>query len=149
MRWLSALVLCPALALASEECVAQLGGKCSPACGPGEKREQGAFIDCAESDQCCVPDPAARKEKEKVASPPVIAIGEMAFAPAETKVKAGTEVVWRNDDSSIHTVTAVDGSFSSPPLERGGVFKRVFTKPGTYAYTCEMHPFMSGQLVVE
>jgi hypothetical protein len=29
------------------------------------------------------------------------------------------------------------------------VFKKVFTKPGTYSYTCEMHPFMSGKIVVD
>jgi len=25
----------------------------------------------------------------------------------------------------------------------------MFTKPGTYSYACEMHPFMTGKIVVE
>jgi plastocyanin len=146
MKYLLALALLPGLAFASEECVAQLGGKCRPACAPGEKPEQGAFIDCAERDACCVPDEAAKKSS---AAPPVVVIAGMAFSPEVTKVKVGTEVAWRNDDSSLHTVTAADGSFTSPPLDEGEVFRKVFTKPGTFSYTCEMHPFMSGKIVVQ
>lgn len=146
MRWALVFVLLPPLAFASEQCVTQLGGKCRPACAPDEKPEQGAFIDCTEKEKCCVP---AQARKGSVASSPVVVIKQMAFAPPELKVKAGTEVAWRNDDASLHVVTADDGSFSSPPMEQGGVFKRVFAKPGTYAYTCEMHPFMTGKIVVE
>jgi plastocyanin len=148
MRWMLALALFPAFVLASEECVAQLGGTCRPVCAPDEKSEQGAFIDCAEAAKCCVPGKPAAK-KDSIAPPPVIRIDQMAFAPEVVKVKAGTEVVWRNDDASLHTVTAADGSFTSPPLDQGEVFKKAFAKPGTYSYTCEMHPFMSGKIVVE
>jgi hypothetical protein len=81
--------------------------------------------------------------------PPTSRIDQMAFSSPVTKVKAGTEVVWKINDSSIHAVTADDGSFSSPALDQGAVFKKVFTKPGTYSFTCEMHPFMSGKVVVE
>jgi plastocyanin len=139
-------VLFPAIGLASEQCVTQLGGKCRAACAPGERSEQGAFVDCTEKERCCVPDQARGSAS---ASAPVVVIDNMAFVPEVMKVKAGTEVVWRNDDGSAHTVTAEDGSFASPPLQQGGVFKKVFTKPGTYSYTCEMHPFMAGKIVVD
>jgi plastocyanin len=145
MRWPFVLVLLPSSVLASEECAAQLGGKCRAACEPTEMSEAGAFVDCAEKEKCCVPRPA---EKAPV-SLPVVLIQEMAFSPGVMKVKAGTEVVWRNKDSSTHTVTAQDGSFASPPLDLDGVFRRTFPKPGTYSYACEMHPFMSGKIVVE
>ena len=140
------LVLFPAFVFASEECVAQLGGKCRSACAPDEKPEQGAFIDCTEKEKCCVPNQARTGSS---ASSPTVLIKQMAFAPPVLKVRAGTEVVWRNDESSIHVVTADDGSFSSPPMDEGAVFRRVFPGPGTYSYTCEMHPFMSGKIVVE
>ena len=146
MKWLACLTLIPALALASEQCVTQLGGTCRSACSAGEKPEQGAFIDCSEHDKCCVP---TAPRKDPGTSSPVILIEEMAFVPEVIEVKAGTEVTWRNKDSSLHTVTAVDGSFSSSPLNEGAVFKRAFAKPGTYAFTCEMHPFMSGKIVVK
>src|SRR5512134_2851207 len=119
MRWMLAFVLFPVFALASEECVAQLGGKCRPACEPDEKPEQGAFIDCTEKDRCCVPGPA---RKISSAASPVVLIDQMAFSPQVTRVKAGTEVVWKNNDSSLHTVTGEGGSFSSPPLDEGEVF---------------------------
>jgi plastocyanin len=146
MRWMLALVLFPALALASEECVAQLGGRCRSACEPDEKPEQGAFIDCTEKERCCAPGPA---RKSPSASPTVVLIDQMAFSPQVTKVKVGTEVVWKNNDASLHTVTGDGGSFSSPPLDEGETFKKVFAERGTYTYTCEMHPFMSGSIVVE
>ena len=139
-------MLFPALALASEECATQLGGKCRTVCAPNEKSEQGAFLDCTEKEKCCVPNQA---QKASATSSPMVLIDQMAFSPEVMKVKAGTEVVWRNNDSSIHTVTADDGSFSSPPMDQGGVFKKIFTKPGTYSYACEMHPFMTGKIVVE
>jgi len=146
MRAILAFVLFPASVLASEQCVAQLGGICRSACAPDEKSEQGAFLDCAEKESCCVP---AQPRASASASSPVISIDNMAFVPEVMKVKAGTEVTWKNDDGSMHTVTAEDGSFASPSLNQGGVFKKVFTKPGTYSYTCEMHPFMSGKIVVD
>jgi plastocyanin len=91
---------------------------------------------------------SGRAEEPAAASTPVVVIADMAFSPQVLQVKAGTEVEWRNDDGSMHTVTADDGSFSSPPLEKGGVFKRTFAKPGAYTYTCEMHPYMTGKIVV-
>jgi plastocyanin len=152
MRWLLILLLFPALALApaplsaGEDCAGQLGGKCKEACAPDEAAEQGAFLDCTGTQKCCV-----RKEapKASAASSVVVLLDQMAFSPEVIKVKAGTEVRWRNNDSSVHTVTADDGSFSSGPLEQGGEFRKQFTKPGTYSYTCEMHPFMTGKVVVE
>ena len=146
MKLVLVLMLFPALVFASEECATQLGGKCRTVCAPNEKPEQGAFLDCTEKEKCCVPDSAS---KTSVTSSPLVLIDQMAFSPEVMKVKAGTEVVWKNNDSSIHTVTADDGSFSSPPMDMGGVFKKMFTKPGTYSYACEMHPFMTGKIVVE
>lgn len=132
--------------MASEECATQLGGKCRAVCAANEKAEQGAFLDCAEKEKCCVPN---ESPKASVAASPVVLIDQMAFSPEVMKVRAGTEVVWKNNDSSIHTATADDGSFASPPMDQGDVFKKMFTKPGIYSYTCEMHPFMSGKIVVE
>ena len=149
MKWILALAMLPALAVPSEQCATQLGGKCRPACESGERPEQGAFTDCAEKELCCVPDRATGSASAAPGAAPVVRIDSMAFEPTELKVKVGAEVTWRNQEASIHTVTADDGSFQSPPLEEGKVFKKTFTKAGTYSYTCEMHPFMTGKIVVE
>jgi plastocyanin len=146
MKWLLMFILFPALAFASEDCASQLGGKCKEVCAPNETAEQGAFIDCTEQQKCCVPKEAP---KTSASASVVVLLDQMAFSPDVIKIKAGTEVKWRNNESSVHTVTADDGSFASGPMEQGGEFKKQFTKPGTYSYTCEMHPFMTGKVVVE
>ncbi len=54
-----------------------------------------------------------------------------------------------NDDDDAHTVTAADGSFDSKGLDTGGTWRHAFAKSGTYAYFCELHPFMKATIVVK
>ena len=63
---------------------------------------------------------------------------------------AGGEVEWTNADSATHTVTSDDeGAFASEQLSEGDTFRQRFTEPGRYEYTCEIHPFMNGTVIVE
>ncbi len=83
-----------------------------------------------------------------------IDLQNFAFAPRALTVSAGTTVVWQNDDSAAHTVTADNGSFDSGNLNPGAKFQFTFTKPGTYAYYCRYHggpggQGMSGQIIVK
>jgi plastocyanin len=74
---------------------------------------------------------------------------EYGFAPYRARVKAGTEVTWRNNGRMPHTIVAEDGSWTTGtlnPIEVGGV---KFDKPGTYAYACKEHPWAYGQIIVE
>ena len=72
--------------------------------------------------------------------------------PAQMQVKAGTRVTWTNRDSAPHTATATDdaqrGSFDTKVIDKGKSASVTFTKPGTYAYHCDLHPFMHGTVVV-
>ncbi|HEX4226342.1 MAG TPA: cupredoxin family copper-binding protein [Pseudonocardiaceae bacterium] len=77
-----------------------------------------------------------------------VSITNFAFAPAAITVKVGTTVTWTNKDQDAHTVTAQDRTFSSSPLNTGGTYQFTFTKPGTYAYLCTIHPFMTATVVV-
>ena len=52
----------PAVVPAAETC-SMLGGTCKEACGPNETAESGAFLDCGESQKCCV--------KQETGRPPV------------------------------------------------------------------------------
>jgi plastocyanin len=142
MKWLMILILLPTLALAGETCP-QVGGQCKEACAPDEAAEKGEFLDCTDKQQCCVP-----KEVPKTSSV-VVLIDQFAFSPDMIKIKAGAEVLWKNKDSTDHTVAAEDGSFNSRTITGGGEFKMRFIRPGTYSYTCDMHSFMSGKIVVE
>ena len=70
------------------------------------------------------------------------------FQPEVLKVKVGAKVTWTNDDAVAHTVTADTNSFASGNLQPAGSFSFTFTRPGTYAYHCSIHPSMHGSVVV-
>lgn len=87
-------------------------------------------------------------EVEKHVKPGRVSIAGFAFDPGVAEVPAGTEVVWRNDDSADHTVTSLDGSFGSDTLAAGDTFSHQYTKPGLYEYQCAIHPEMKGKVKV-
>jgi plastocyanin len=70
------------------------------------------------------------------------------YAPAVSKVAAGTWVTWSNNGQDAHTVTAVDGSFDSQNLDPSEGFSWFFDQPGTFQYLCAVHPWMTGKIVV-
>ena len=76
-------------------------------------------------------------------------IKNFAFDPVTLTVAAGTTVRFVNDDSEAHTVTARDGSFNSEGLDTNDSWSFRFTKPGDYAYFCQLHPYMKGSVVVK
>ena len=78
-----------------------------------------------------------------------VSIQNFSFGPGIIDVSVGTTVTWTNNDSVTHTVTAADGSFDSSTLAPGQRFSTSFTTPGTYIYHCSIHPFMTGQVVVQ
>ena len=73
------------------------------------------------------------------------------FAPNTITVVIGVNntVLWTNNDNSPHTVTANDGSFMSDYLPQGGTFVWTFPQPGTYEYHCQIHPWMTGVVIVK
>ena len=80
--------------------------------------------------------------------------GSFAFSPATLTIKAGTTVTWKNTTAVAHTVTSDDGkSFdsgtSNPIAAQSGTFSFTFTTPGTFAYHCEIHPFMKATIIVQ
>jgi plastocyanin len=81
-------------------------------------------------------------------STPTVTIKNFAYVPPRITVAAGTVVRFVNDDGEAHTVTATDRSFDSEGLDTGEAWTHRFMKPGTYAYFCELHPYMHGTVVV-
>lgn len=77
-----------------------------------------------------------------------VTISNFAFQPASLQIAAGTTVTWTNSDSTAHTATSDDGVFDSGALAPGASFTQTFTTPGTYAYHCQIHPFMKATIVV-
>jgi plastocyanin len=77
-----------------------------------------------------------------------VSIVDFAFQPASIEVAAGSTVTWTNTGAAPHTVTADNGAFDSGQLKPGATFSQTFTTPGTYTYHCEIHPQMTGTVVV-
>lgn len=78
-----------------------------------------------------------------------VAISDFKYTPAAITIAAGDSVRFVNHDQEAHTVTASDGrSFDSEGLDVGGTWTHQFSKPGRYAYYCELHPYMKGTIIV-
>ena len=73
------------------------------------------------------------------------------FAPAVTQVQTGAEVTWHfkevDEDGEPVAHNVVFEDIASPVLTTG-TFSRTFDEPGTYAYTCTLHAYMDGVVIV-
>jgi plastocyanin len=81
--------------------------------------------------------------------PNTIVVKGFMFAPMDLKVKAGAKVTWMNKDEEPHTVASDEGLFRSNAIDTDESFSHQFDKPGTYHYTCSIHPRMIGTITVE
>jgi plastocyanin len=96
-----------------------------------------------------------------------VLVQHIAFQPSTIEVPAGTTITWMNRDEQVrHTVTSgragdkgipgvdegrpndPDGMFAGELDGAGSTFKTTFDDAGTYAYFCEVHPVMTGSIVV-
>ena len=74
-------------------------------------------------------------------TPSVTANDQLSAAPAA--------VTWTNADDIPHTAVSTEGVFKSKVMDTDEKFSYTFTKAGTYAYYCTIHPKMTGQIVVQ
>jgi plastocyanin len=65
------------------------------------------------------------------------------------RVPAGSAVRWVNRDPIAHTTAADDGEWKSWLLGPGETYTTLLEEPGTYRYSCTLHPHMDGVIVVE
>jgi plastocyanin len=84
--------------------------------------------------------------------------GPSAYSMDPIKVKVGGQVTWTNKDSVQHTVTS--GGPGSPDsgkefdsgltklINSNATFEHTFTKAGTFPYYCQLHPAMTGIVIV-
>lgn len=88
---------------------------------------------------------------------------DKAYDPPVVTIKADTTVAWINQDYETHTLVSGEGKDPCQQIERSpevrvidagqlpprGEYRKMFTKPGEYPYTCHL-PFhhMSGKIIV-
>ena len=78
-----------------------------------------------------------------------VKVDNFSFSPATLTVAAGTTVTWTNRDDIPHNVVSTDKVFKSKVMDTDEKFSYTFTKPGSYAYFCSIHPHMTGTVVVK
>jgi plastocyanin len=71
------------------------------------------------------------------------------FSPASTTITQGDTVTWVNKDNANHQVLADKGQFVSPILTRNHTYSFTFNAAGTYTYKDELHPKLTGKIVVK
>jgi plastocyanin len=70
----------------------------------------------------------------------------LAFAPGTLTVAKGATVVFDNDDTAPHTVTARSGGVDSGVLDPGRQFRLTVTDG--FDYFCQIHPSMTAKITV-
>jgi plastocyanin len=78
-----------------------------------------------------------------------VSIVNFAFTPAEITIRSGESVTWSNDDGAPHGLKFNDGAKGTDLLLPAVTFSRRFDRPGTYDYSCAVHPYMTGRVVVK
>ena len=88
-----------------------------------------------------------------------VSISDYLFSPDTITIATNTPVRWTNGGTVSHTVTADGGSFDSGALggtgtdpygapTQGGKYDHTFAAAGTFTYHCEVHPGMTGAVIV-
>jgi plastocyanin len=94
-----------------------------------------------------VPGSARVRAADQAAA--AVKIDNFVFGPQTMTVPVGTMVTWTNGDDIPHTAVSTDGVFKSKVMDTDEKFSYTFTRAGTYAYYCTIHPKMTGQIVVQ
>jgi plastocyanin len=79
-----------------------------------------------------------------------VAIADCVFAPTVNFVPVGTTVTWRNTSASGHEVVGsnLEWGAHDKVLQQGDTIGWTFEEAGVFAYSCMLHPGMTGTIVV-
>lgn len=90
-----------------------------------------------------------RAKSEDKASPLEVRVDNFTFGPDTLTVPVNSTVTWVNKDDLPHVIASSDGVFKSKALDTDDKYSYTFTKAGTYAYYCSIHPKMVGKIIVQ
>jgi plastocyanin len=76
-----------------------------------------------------------------------VSMKNMAFVPKEITIAAGDTVTWVNNDPLLHDVD-LGSRGESPDMGKGGTYSMTFDRTGRYDYDCDLHPGMTGAVIV-
>jgi plastocyanin len=90
---------------------------------------------------------AAAAPKAPAVKTASVKIQSFLFKPHTLKITTKTKVTWTNLDSTGHNIQFADFGIKRA-LGTGQTWSHKFVTPGTYAYHCQIHPDMTGKVVV-
>lgn len=79
---------------------------------------------------------------------------DLCYDPPSLIIFKGGEVIWKNDDYNVHTVTSgnpiegPDKLFDSGLIKADEIFSYRFNESGDYDYFCMIHPWAKGSVTV-
>jgi plastocyanin len=88
-------------------------------------------------------------ETTTTAAGDTVNIVDFTFRPDNLTVPVGATVTWTNGDGPGHTTSSDADGWDSGVMASGETFQVVFDEPGTFAYHCNIHPFMKATITVE
>jgi plastocyanin len=71
------------------------------------------------------------------------------YQPVVYTAHVGQKLTWTNLAGGDHTATADNGAFNTDVLQSGKSASWTPRKPGTYPYSCFIHPDMRGTVIVQ
>jgi len=79
-----------------------------------------------------------------------VVLGDCVFTPTVNHVPVGTTVIWKNASIQAHEIVGSNMTWGAHDklLEPGDTIGWSFATAGVYAYSCMIHPGMSGAIVV-
>ena len=90
-----------------------------------------------------------RAKSEAAGSPMEVRVDNFTFGPNTLTVPVNSTVTWINKDDVPHVIASDEGVFKSKALDTDDKYSYTFSKAGTYAYYCSIHPKMVGKIVVQ
>ena len=138
----------PTIAVACATLALALG-----ACGDDKESESGreSGDDAATVTTNPTSEVQTSTQAEEQESDDIVSVGmkDIKFVPEKITAKVGQKIVWTNNESIPHNVTAREGAdFASDTLQKDDTFEFAPTKAGTIEYVCTIHTGQNGEIEV-
>jgi len=88
-----------------------------------------------------------RKEIISKVETNTVIIQNKSFSPQNLTIKLHDQVEWQNKDNETFQIKGE--GWGDVPIGPGESFTQAFETPGTYSYSCALHPDLTGTIVVE
>ncbi len=123
------------------------------ACGKDDESQTGRDAGGVGATVTTNPTPEAQTstQSEREESDDIVSVSmtDIKFVPHDAQVKVGQKIVWTNNESIPHNVTATDrADFASDTMQKDDTFDYTPTKAGTIKYVCTIHPGQKGEIAV-